>query len=73
MQLALDGDIEGAKKTLAAAKACVLGKRAARDRFQYLKWSFGTAAILIGLLFLANLLYSFKEDSSDLWLAPKQA
>jgi len=71
LQLALDGDIEGAKKTVAAAKAFVLGKRAARGRFQYLKWSFGTATVLIGLLFLASRLCPFKESSSDLWLAAK--
>ena len=71
LQLALDGDIDGAKKTVAAAKTFVLTKRAARGRFQYLKWSFGTAAILIGLLFLAGRLYPFQEASSDLWLAAK--
>jgi hypothetical protein len=71
LQLALDGDIDGAKKTVAAAKAFVLTKRAARGRFQYLKWSFGTAAILIGLLFLAGRLYPFQEASNDLWLAAK--
>ena len=43
LQLALDGDMDGAKATVAAAKAFVLAKRAARGRFQYLKWSFGTA------------------------------
>jgi hypothetical protein len=71
LQLALDGDIDGAKKTVAAAKAFVLGKRAARGRFQYLKWSFLTAVLLIGLLCLANRLYPFQEGSSDLWLAAK--
>jgi hypothetical protein len=36
LQLALDDNIDGAKGTVAAAKAFVLGKRAARGRFQYL-------------------------------------
>jgi len=71
LQLALDGDIEGAKRMVAAAKAFVLGKRAARGRFQYLNWSFGTAAILIGLLFVASRLHPLQPASSDLWLAGK--
>jgi hypothetical protein len=71
LQLALDGDIDGAKATVAAAKAFVLAKRAARGRFQYLKWSFGTAAVLIGLLFLVSRFYPFEEASSNLWLAGK--
>jgi hypothetical protein len=54
LQLALDDNMEGAKATVAAAKAFVLAKRAARGRFQYLKWSYGTAAALIGLLFVAS-------------------
>lgn len=71
LQLALDGDLDGAKATTASAKAAVLAKRAARGRFQYLKWSYGAAALLIGLLFLASRLYPFQEASSDLWLAAK--
>jgi hypothetical protein len=71
LQLALDGDVEGAKATTAAAKAAVLTKRAARGRFQYLKWSYGAAALLIGLLFLASRLYPLQEPSSNLWLAAK--
>jgi hypothetical protein len=71
LQLALDGDIDGAKGTVAAAKAFVLAKRAARGRFQYLKWSYGTAAILIGLLFVASRFYPLQPASSDLWLAAK--
>ncbi|SRR5216683_2525832 len=71
LQLALDGDMDGAKGTIAAAKAVVLAKRAARGRFQYLKWSYGTAAVLIGLLFLASGLYPLHPASSDLWLAAK--
>jgi hypothetical protein len=71
LQLALDGDTDGAKATVAAAKAFVLAKRAARGRFQYLKWSYGVGAILIGLLFLASWLHPVKEASSDLWLAGK--
>ena len=45
LQLALDDDIDGAKGTVAAAKAFVLGKRAARGRFQYLKWSYGLVPV----------------------------
>jgi hypothetical protein len=71
LQLALDGDVEGAKGTVAAAKAVVLAKRAARGRFQYLKWSYGVAAVLIGVLFLASRAYTFQDTSSDLWLAGK--
>jgi len=71
LQLALDGDMDGAKGTIAAAKAFVLAKRAARGRFQYLKWSYGTAAVLIGLLFVASRFYPFQPASSDLWLAAK--
>jgi hypothetical protein len=71
LQLALDGDVEGAKGTVAAAKAFVLAKRAARGRFQYLKWSYGVAALLVGLLFVASRFYPFHEASSDLWLAAK--
>jgi len=71
LQLALDGDLEGAKGTVAAAKAFVLAKRAARGRFQYLKWSYGAAAVLIGLLFVASGFYPLQPASSDLWLAAK--
>jgi hypothetical protein len=71
LQLALDGDMDGAKGTVAAAKAFVLAKRAARGRFQYLKWSYGTAAVLIGLLFVASRFYPLQPASSDLWLAAK--
>jgi hypothetical protein len=69
LQLALDGDIDGAKETVAAAKAFALAKRSARGRFQYLKWSYCTAAVLIGLLFVSSRFYPFPEASSDLWLA----
>jgi hypothetical protein len=71
LQLALDGDLDGAKVTIAAARAAVLAKRAARGRFQYLKWSYGAAVILIGLLFMASWFYPVQESSSDLWLAAK--
>jgi hypothetical protein len=67
----LDGDIDGAKATVAAAKAFVLAKRAARGRFQYLKWSYGTAAVLIALLFGASNFYPLQPASVDLWLAAK--
>jgi len=71
LQLALDGDIDGAKATIAAAKAFVLAKRAARGRFQYLKWSYGTAVVLIGLLSLASVFHPLQPASSNLWLAGK--
>jgi hypothetical protein len=71
LQLALDGDVDAAKVTIAAAKAAVLAKRASRGRFQYLKWSYGAAALLMGLLFLATRFYPFEEPSSNLWLAAK--
>ena len=71
LQLALDGDLDGAKAITASAKAAVLAKRAASGRFQYLKWSFATAALLIALLFLASQLFPFSQPSSDLWLAAK--
>lgn len=71
LQLALDGDMDGAKATVAAAKSYVLAKRAARGRFQYLKWSYGAAALMIGLLFLADRLFPISEASSNLWLAAK--
>jgi len=71
LQLALDGDMDGAKETVTAAKALLLAKRAARGRFQYLKWSYGTAAVLIGLLFVASGFYPLQPASSDLWLAAK--
>jgi hypothetical protein len=63
--------MDGAKTTVESAKAFVLTKRAARGRFQYLKWSFGAAAVMIGLLFIANRLFPFQQASSDLWLAAK--
>jgi hypothetical protein len=71
LQLALDGELDGAKATIAAAKTAILAKRAASGRFQYLKWSFATAALLTVLLFLASRLYPFAAASSDLWLAAK--
>ena len=71
LQLALDGEIEGAKATVAAAKNFILAKRAARGRFQYLKWSFGTAAVLIGVFVVASRFYPLQDTSSDLWLAAK--
>ena len=71
LQLALDGELDGAKATIVAAKTAILAKRAASGRFQYLKWSFATAALLTVLLFLASRLYPFAAASSDLWLAAK--
>jgi hypothetical protein len=69
LQLALDGDMDGAKATVAAAKTFVLAKRAARGRFQYLKWSFGTAAVAIGLFSVVSRFFPIETASSDLWLA----
>jgi hypothetical protein len=71
LQLAFDGDVDGAKEITGAAKAAVLAKRAARGRFQYLKWSYGAAVLLTALLFMASWLYPFHEASGDLWLAAK--
>ncbi len=71
LQLALDGDLAGAKAITESAKAAVLAKRAASGRFQYLKWSFATAALLIALLAVGRRLYPFPQPSSDLWLAGK--
>ena len=71
LQLALDGEIEGAKVAMAGAKNFVLAKRSARGRFQYLKWSFGTAAMLITLLCVAGYFLPLPDVSSDLWLAGK--
>lgn len=71
LQLALDGDLDGAKATIGAAKDFVVAKRAASGRFQYLKWSFATAALFVGLLSLISLFHPFQEASSNLWLAAK--
>jgi hypothetical protein len=54
-----------------SAAEFVLAKRAARGRFHYLKWSYGAAAVLIGLLFVASAFYPLHPASSDLWLAAK--
>jgi hypothetical protein len=54
LQLALEGDIEGAKRTIAEAKTLVLAKRGARGRFQYLYWSSGVAVILMLSLLLGR-------------------
>jgi hypothetical protein len=71
LQLALDGDLDAAKETVAAAKAFVLAKRASRGRFQYLKSSYLAAAVLIGVLFVASSLFPLQPASSNLWLAAK--
>ena len=71
LELALDGDPEGAKTTIAAAKSAVLARRAANGRFQYLKGSFATAAVFIALLFAASRLYPFPVAADNLWLAGK--
>jgi len=69
LHLALDDDLEGAKATMAAAKNFVLTKRAVRGRFQYLKWSFGTAAVMMVLLFVVGRFFPFQNISNDFWLA----
>jgi hypothetical protein len=69
LQLALEGDLEGAKRTIAEAKTLVLAKRGARGRFQYLYWSSGVAVILMLSLFLARTYAPIHEISTDLWLA----
>ena len=69
LQIALDGDIEGAREIVATAKSFVLAKRAAGGRFQYLKWSFGTAAVLSAIFFAAGHVWPFGAVSNDLWLA----
>lgn len=71
LQLAFDDDVAGGKEIMAAARAAVLAKRAARGRFQYLKWSYGAAVLLTGLLFMASWLHPLRETSGDLWLAAK--
>jgi hypothetical protein len=69
LQLALEGDVEGAKRTIAEAKTLVLAKRGARGRFQYLYCSCGVAVILMLSLLLAHRYVPFHEISIDLWLA----
>ena len=71
LQLALDNDLEGAKATAASLKATLVAQRAARGRFQYLKWSYGAAALLIGLLFGASRFYPEPTASTDFLLAAK--
>ena len=56
MQLALDGDPDSAKATIAATKISVLAKRAARGRCQYLKWSSGVTLLLLVLMVTISLL-----------------
>jgi hypothetical protein len=69
LQLALEGDLDNAKKTIAEAKALVLAKRGARGRFQYLYCSCGAAVILMLSLLLAHRYVPFHEVPIDLWLA----
>ena len=76
LQFALEGRPDDAKATLADEKARILAKLAARGRFHYLKWSYGAAALLMGLLFILSWLFPFPIDhpsssSSDVWLAAK--
>jgi hypothetical protein len=54
LQLALEGDLDGAKKILSEARSIVVAKRNARGRFQYLTWSYAIAAIVIVSLFFAR-------------------
>jgi len=69
LQLALEGDIESAKKTIGETKTLLLAKRAARGRFQYLYWSSGAAALLMLALLLARRYVPIPDISTDLWLA----
>jgi hypothetical protein len=72
LQLALEGDAEGAKLTIAKVKDDLLTKRAARGRFQYLQWSLGTSAILLGLLFVPTRFHVFSDpDLNCIWVAAK--
>jgi hypothetical protein len=67
LQLALEGDLEGAKRTIAEAKTLVLAKRGARGRFQYLYYSCGAAVILMLSLLLARKYLPFHDIPIDLW------
>jgi hypothetical protein len=69
LALALECDVDGAKKVLAEARDMVVAKRCARGRFQYLKWSYGMVAIVLLSLTLAHEYFSFPEAHSNLWLA----
>jgi len=69
LQLALEGDIESAKKTIGETKTLLLAKRAARGRFQYLYWSSGAAGLLMLALLLARRYVPMPDISTDLWLA----
>ena len=71
LQLALDSDLEGARATAASLKATLVAQRAARGRFQYLKWSYGAAGLLIGLLFVASRFYPVPTASDNFLLAAK--
>jgi hypothetical protein len=71
LQLALDNDLEGAKATAASLKTTLVAHRAARGRFQYLKWTYGAAALLIGLLFVASWFYPEPTASSNFLLAAR--
>jgi hypothetical protein len=69
LQLALEGELESAKKTIAEAKDLVLAKRGARGRFQYLYCSCGATVVLMLSLLLAHRYVPFQEIPVDLWLA----
>jgi hypothetical protein len=69
--LALNGDLEGAKTGLSAAISGVLTQREAAGRVQYLTWSYGAAAVMLGLLFVGSEFYRFDQPSNNLWLAGK--
>jgi len=73
LQLALDNDLEGAKATAASLKQTLVAQRAARGRFQYLKWSYGAAALLIGLLFVASWFYPEQQRRAISCLPPRRA
>ena len=69
LQLALDGDVEGAKTT-AQPKDEVVAKRAARGRFQYLKASYRAAILMLGLLFVPSC--SCSAEAADLSCLPRR-
>jgi hypothetical protein len=69
LQLALEGELKAAQKTIAEAKTLILAKRGARGRFQYLYWSSGVATLLMLSLLLARTYVPLHEISTDLWLA----
>jgi hypothetical protein len=70
LQLALDGDEVGARKTIEGAKADVLKEREAAGRLQYLGCALGGCAILLlGLHLLGVWMPPPSSPADNLWLA----